>query len=60
MKVKEYPLLQQCVETGISLGYTRAYKHTDTPSEDMIKEKIFDAVMGEISDWFTFDIDYSE
>lgn len=55
MKVREYLLLQRCVEMGVSLGYNRAFKYADEPSEDIIKENIVDAVMNEISNWFIFE-----
>lgn len=51
---KTYQLLLRCVEVGVASGMRRAYKHTDTPGEDYIKEAITDAVMLEICEWFEF------
>lgn len=56
-KVDAYKLLQHCVESGIQYGYRRAHKHTDEPGEDVIKEQIERAIMGELCDWFKFDED---
>ena len=41
MKVNEYLVMTECVENGINRGYNRAFKHTDTPSDDAIKESIY-------------------
>ena len=55
MKANEYLILSECVEDGINLGYTRAHKHTDTPTEQQIKEAIEQAVMTEICQYFIFE-----
>lgn len=52
MKANEYLILSECVEDGINLGYTRAHKHTDNPTEQQIKEAIEQAVMTEICQYF--------
>jgi hypothetical protein len=31
MKPREYLLMQECVELGVSYGIRRAHKHTDDP-----------------------------
>jgi hypothetical protein len=54
MKAKEYFLIDRCIEDGIIMGWNRAHKHTDTPSEDQIKQAIHLAVTNEICEWFTF------
>ena len=54
MTPKDYRLLVRCVEDGVAYGYNRAHKHTESPSEDMLKAKIEDAVLAEISEWFDF------
>lgn len=55
MKIRsEYDLLEQCVESGIAGGYTRAFKHTNTPSEDLIKITILEYIMCSISEMFIF------
>lgn len=55
IKVNTYEVLTRAVETGIMWGYKRAYKHTDAPDEESIKEAICDAVMLEISEVIKFD-----
>lgn len=55
MKPKILPVLEMCIDNGVSLGYQRAHKHTDTPTDEMVKQAIFDAVMFELYEWFEFD-----
>lgn len=55
MQVKEYTVLTDCVERGVAYGMNRAYKHSDTPSADYIKQQITDAVLLEICEYFSFD-----
>jgi len=55
MKAKEYNLIAQCVETGITLGWNRAHKHSENPEPHHIREQIERAVMNEICEWFDFE-----
>ena len=55
MKANAYKVMQMAVEEGVAYGHMRAYKHTDTPSEDEVKNAIEDAVMNSICEWFDFD-----
>lgn len=55
MKAKEYPILEMAVSSGVMLGMNRAHKHSENPSQDMIREKIIEAVMSEICEWFDLD-----
>lgn len=57
MKVREYTLMQDCVERGIRLGLARARKHDDDPSEERMSEHILSAVMLEICESWKFDAD---
>ena len=54
MKVKVNKVLEDCIERGINYGYTRALKHDDKPSEDYIKNCIFDGVIMELYEYFDF------
>lgn len=54
MKAREYDLIQMAVEDGVEIGYARAYKHTDDPSEYEIKDHLQREVMNSICEWFDF------
>jgi hypothetical protein len=59
MKIKnEYAILADCIERGIELGYNRAHKHNDTPDSGEIRNQIYDAVIMEIAEYFTFEEQY--
>lgn len=49
---KTYDLLDRCVGDGIEIGYTRAHKHNDAPSKELIIQEIHREVMNEICEWF--------
>lgn len=48
-------VLEECIESGITLGWNRAHKHTDAPDEAQIKVCIEDAIWGELHEWFQFE-----
>ena len=52
MKPRFIPVLEQAIETGVSIGYARAFKHDDNPSNEKIRETIAACVMMEIYEWF--------
>ena len=56
MKPKVYQLLMQCIEDGVEFGYHRASKHTDTPSDDDIKQSIIREIDNQICEWFDFEV----
>lgn len=60
MRAKEYNLMAKCVESGITLGYNRAVKHSENPDEDYIKKLIYNEVMNEICENFYFDNEKEE
>jgi len=45
LRLKSYDIVERAVDEGIELGYRRAHKHTDRPSEDGLKEAIHLAIM---------------
>ena len=49
-----YKVLSDAVALGVVLGWTRAHKHTDTPTPEAIQAKIHDAVLDECAEWFHF------
>lgn len=55
MKVDAYSVLQRAVKEGTALGWMRARKHTNKPSEMEIKDHIEQAVMGAICEYFEFE-----
>lgn len=57
MKPKFYPLLLRCIEDGARIGYSRAFKYDDNPSEELIIEKIVDTITNEIYEAFDVDTD---
>ena len=57
MKPKVYVILDMAINEGIARGWHLAHKHVDDPSPETIKEKMEDAVMSAIADYFTFEDD---
>lgn len=55
MKPKTLKLLEQCIEDGVEVGLSRAYKHTDWPTKEEIRHFVGHAVLHEIHEWFDFD-----
>lgn len=55
VRVNAYAVMSRAVEDGIAYGYRRAHKHTDTPSEEMIKENIYHGVMEAITEVFNIE-----
>lgn len=55
MKVDYYKVLDECVERGINWGMVRVYKHTDSPSEDQVRNTIHQTIMDEICEYFNFE-----
>ena len=55
MKPKFRVILEQAIEEGVLLGYRRAFKHNEEPSEEVICETIEECVMSAIYEYFTFD-----
>lgn len=57
MRANTRVILERALEEGIKRGYTRAFKHTDSPSEAGILQSIEDAVWLEIDTYFSFSED---
>lgn len=55
MKPKFNLVLEQCIESGIQFGLSRAFKHDDTPSREVIAEHVQREIMNQIYEWFDFD-----
>lgn len=54
MEPKFFPVLEMCIQNGIRLGYSRAFKHNETPEEETIFMEIEKAIENEIYEWFNF------
>jgi len=57
MKANEYKILCNCVERAVEYGYNRAFKHTDKPGHYLNRYIIYQAVMNEICEYFSFEGD---
>ena len=57
MKPKFRVILEQAIEEGVRRGWHLAHKHVENPSEGAIIERIEDAVMSQIYEYFTFEED---
>ena len=55
VRAREYRLLEEAVEVGVSLGWQHAHKHDTAPSEDAICAHIVEDVLTEICERFMFD-----
>lgn len=55
MKPKLLPLLQDCINDGLSLGYQRAFKHDDTATKEQICGAQFNAIFENIFERFDFE-----
>ena len=54
MKPKFRVILSQAIEEGVKIGYRRAFKHNENPTEETIIETIEDCVMSAIYEYFEF------
>jgi hypothetical protein len=54
MRPKYYQIIHECVEAGCRYGVSRAHKHTDDPSYDVIETCVIDAIMMELNNKFSF------
>lgn len=55
MKPKFGAVLDMCMENGLKLGMSRAYKHDDNPSQEFIIQKQYDAIVEQLYEWFDLD-----
>ena len=54
MQVNTRAVLERCIDNGIQAGLRRAYKHTDTPTQETITECIDMYIWLELEDYFLF------
>jgi len=55
MRPKIRQILEECIENGVVVGYSKAHKHTDYPERYTIQQSIEDAIWFEIDERFDFD-----
>jgi hypothetical protein len=55
MKIKKYVVITDAISDGIDEGWARAHKHTDTPTEHVIKTEMAVAIMNQLNYYFEFD-----
>lgn len=59
MKIKPrlniYSILSDKIEEGINYGWVRAHKHTDNPSQDIIKENLHREIMNSLSEIINYE-----
>ena len=55
MKVKTRVILEQAIDEGVNRGWRLAHKYVENPEEHVIIDRINDAVMSQIYEYFTFD-----
>lgn len=60
IQLRAYHLISVAVEQGITCGYQRAFKYTETPDPETIKDEIRHYVMMELCDTLDFEGDNSE
>lgn len=55
MKTRYYKIWSTAIENGVEAGWSYAHKYNEHPSKDEIKEAIFDHIMNELFEWFSFE-----
>ncbi len=50
VRVRLYPVIARAVAEGVGWGISRAHKHTDKPSRDVLAENIEREVMNALSE----------
>ncbi len=57
MRVRERPVIEQCVEVGVMRGIARAFKHAETPAREDLEREAIRATLEEINEAFEFSED---
>jgi hypothetical protein len=55
MKVRTHVILEMAIEQGVQRGWRLAHKHVENPEEHVIIDRINDAVMSAITEYFNFE-----
>jgi hypothetical protein len=54
VRVDAYGVVCEAVENGIGWGWQRAHKHSEAPSEQALKDAIYQAVINELCEALEF------
>ena len=54
MKANTYAIIARAIEEGLEYGWSRAHKHTETPTPEAVREAQHDAIMNSVSEMFYF------
>lgn len=54
MKINTRRVLEDCIENGVKFGLSRAHKHIENPSEDVILDHIHREIMNQVDEYFSF------
>lgn len=57
VKLDAYRIIDDTIERAIRYGYSRAFKHTDSPTKDHVIDEIHRSVMNDLCDILKFDDD---
>jgi hypothetical protein len=57
MKPKTRVILEMAIEQGVQRGWRLAHKHAENPEEHVIIDRINDAVMSQVYEYFFFQED---
>lgn len=55
MKPNFNKVLDEALTLGVGYGVNRAFKHTNNPDPEQIKQQVLDAVWTELYEWFEFE-----
>ena len=55
MKANMYVIVARAIEEGVAWGLNRAFKHTDTPTRDILEHELDTAIMNELCSVLVFD-----
>lgn len=54
VRINTYEVISRAVEEGVTYGFNRAFKHTDAPSNEGIKDEIERAVLNALCEVLDF------
>ncbi len=54
LQVRTYEVFARALEEGIDWGWKRAHKHADSPTEEQVKQAMYNAVLGTVLEVFDF------